>query len=542
MRILTDQGWVGGYPDEHRAAGQLRIRVVACQPGPRIRGLYFEQANDPRRVWNYLREVGPVAVARKVASRRSESVRNDKRVCIGLGQVLEADDDAGWDAGGTVLYLAPAHPRSQERIVLDEGLCRPPSDTLTTWVTERGAIEPVLLPWEDTGLSVPAKLVAWNRHSGRPLAVDAAQRFLKRYEPVLEAAISGVEPLTPVQPEGEDGSTWLASDVAETLPPEEPTDSRLSATVMGYGHYAKISLIPNLDPALGVRTVHEVDPTQLGPGPHPFAVDTAPTLRGQSDVYFLAGFHHTHAPLATAALRAGAHAVIEKPIATTHEDLDALLRAMEESHGTVHVGFHKRYQPFNGWAFEDLEAEPGDPISYYAIAYEVPLPEHHWYRWPRSRSRLVSNGCHWIDHFLFLNHWSRPASWDVRRFPGGDFSVTITLENEAAFHMVLTDQGGARIGVQDHVELRRGRRTVRIRNGRHYESEDDRRVLRRRTENKTAAYRQMYATISSAIASGGAGDTRRSVALSGRIVLDLEDHLASGQDDPAVRTMTGERT
>ncbi len=556
MRILTGSGWTDGFLDEHRGAGQVRVSVLAHQPGERLTTLYFEQPRDPRRVWNYVREVGPVAVARKVASRLGEADRNDKFAGVGLGRVLESDSDAAVEPGTTVLFLATAHPRGQERIVLDEGLVRPVADpALIAWAdAPRPWSPPFILPWEETGLAMPESLIAWSPHAGEPLDRAAAARFLEAYEPVIAAAVSGLSPSDEPVPAGsapriaerdapEGAPTERPRETRDPRPEPEPDDGqrRLRAVVVGYGHYAKISLIPNLDRGIVVDRVHEIDPTQLGPGPHPFAVDTCPTIRSQADVYFLAGFHHTHAPLAVEGLTRGGSAVIEKPIATTHEQLDALLAAMADHAGAVYAGFHKRYQPFNAWAREDLDTGKDDPISYYAIAYEVPLPAHHWYRWPASGSRLLSNGCHWIDHFLYLNDWSEPRVMDVARFPSGDVSVRMVLDNTAAFHMVLTDQGGARIGVQDHVELRRAGRTVRIRNGREYESEDDRRILRRDTENKTIAYRRMYSEITADIVRGGTGDGHRSVAVSGRAVLELEDRLRRPSTKPEAPTVGRDR-
>ena len=49
------------------------------------------------------------------------------------------------------------------------------------------------------------------------------------------------------------------------------------------------------------------------------------------DVHLIAGFHHTHAPLACHALDAGAHAVVEKPLATTEAQLHDFWSAMQDT-------------------------------------------------------------------------------------------------------------------------------------------------------------------------------------------------------------------
>lgn len=523
MQILTKAGWTGPYLDYHRPEGALRIRVAAIASVERIRTLYFEQPRDIRRVWNYVREVGPAEVVRKIRSRSNESERNEKYLWIGAGVVLESDEPS-WD-GRSVLFVATAHPKGVERIVLPGALVRPIVDDALAQRIAAHEGPPSLsdAPADALGPGSGA-LVGWSPHSGEPVPQEEAAQALEAAEgwfgPASDAATPAEGPVWP-------GTSPVLETIAGARPNGDDHPDPLSCTVFGYGHYAKISLIPNLHGRLKVDRVHEIDPTQVGPGPHPFSVDSSPEFREPMDVAFLAGFHHTHAPLAAEALRRGAHAVIEKPIATSRDQLSALVSAMENAQGSVHVGFHKRYQSFNDWAREDLDADPGDPISYYCIAYEVPLPEHHWYRWPNSGSRLLSNGCHWIDHFLFLNDFVAVRTVGVAAMPSGDISAHVVLENDAAFHMILTDQGGSRIGVQDHIELRRLDRTVRIRNARHYESEDDRRVIRRSSENKANAYPTMYSTISKAIAEGRGGDSSVAVERSAGTVLDLEERLVA---------------
>ena len=90
----------------------------------------------------------------------------------------------------------------------------------------------------------------------------------------------------------------------------------------------------------------------------------------------------------------------------------------------------------------DLGVAPGEPVSYHCIVYEVPLPELHWYRWPSSRSRLISNGCHWTDHFLLLNGFAEPVAYDVVESSDGMVNVTVELANGAVFTMAHRRPGG----------------------------------------------------------------------------------------------------
>jgi predicted dehydrogenase len=217
--------------------------------------------------------------------------------------------------------------------------------------------------------------------------------------------------------------------------------------------------------------------------------------------------------------------VVEKPLAVDNAQLSDLLDAMTLSNGALYCGFHKRYQMLNQHAYHDLGLRPGEPVSYHCIVYEVPLPLRHWYRWPNSKSRLVSNGCHWIDHFLFLNNYCEVSRADLFLAREGTINCSMELANGAYFTMVLTDQGSERIGVQDYIELRANGVTARMSNGATYEAESKNRILRRLTINKMDSYRRMYRSIGQKIAQGMPGDTIESVRVSTGAVLLLEQQL-----------------
>ncbi|WP_281796904.1 Gfo/Idh/MocA family oxidoreductase [Desulforhabdus amnigena] len=303
----------------------------------------------------------------------------------------------------------------------------------------------------------------------------------------------------------------------------------LSAVLYGLGNYAKTIILPNTPRGVCIKSIHEIDTTQIGPNPSShitWSTAPYPAPDDRADVYFIAGFHHTHAPIAIHALRHDAVAVVEKPICTTHSQLEELLEAMHGG-GKLYACFHKRYLPFNDFAFEDLGQRADAPINYHCIVYEVPLPALHWYNWPNSCTRLVSNGCHWIDHFLYLNRFSSVQSASVKPFTNGSLNVTIELMNGAVFTMTLTDEGSQRVGVQDYIELRANDVTVKMTNGSEYQAEGRNRILRRKRINKMLTYHLMYRTIGQHILDGKPGDSLESVACSTGVILDLEDQLKS---------------
>ncbi|MBI2632818.1 MAG: Gfo/Idh/MocA family oxidoreductase [Parcubacteria group bacterium] len=304
--------------------------------------------------------------------------------------------------------------------------------------------------------------------------------------------------------------------------------TKKKAVLFGYGHYAKTNIIPHVKPYVDIETVHEIDPTQIYFDQSIQKWDTSPFLRNDEkyDVFFIAGFHHTHAQLSVAALQQNAYAVAEKPIVTNREQLKNLIEEMGRTKGNFFSGFHRRYSPFNDLIKKDLNSSSvRDPISYHCIVFEAPKPPLHWYRWKNSGSEIVTDGCHWIDHFMFLNGYALPSSVTVYVAKNNDIDVSVELENGAFFTMLLTTRGSEYIGFQDYVELRTEDRTVKMINYAQYVAEDKKGVLRKIKMNKLQNYHRMYREIGKKIARGESGETIESVQIPSELILSIEDRV-----------------
>lgn len=524
MRALIEGQWQDGFLDYHKRPGDCRVRVMGCLTLTKIEGLYFVRAPDVRVLWNYLREIGFRDVIRKIVSRRNERFRNNKFLSVGFGSILEPGDYSSLAPGQLVLFIATAHPMCVDRITLPQCLVRP-LEAPPMNIDEREIVH------SESPQGYPAslqELLGWSPLSGKPLP---------DLQPAFDAALDLL--MEPSVWKKAQRFSWSTYDVASErgVSGKARERYRKQGVLFGYGNYAKVIVLPNIAPYVQIACIHEIDPLQIPPSPKDgIKWDTADDLRAeeQYDVYFLAGFHHSHAPLAVKALRSGGCAVVEKPLAVDSAQLSELLDAMTQSRGSLYSCFHKRYQVLNQHALSDMRLGPGDPVSYHSIVYEVPLPSRHWYRWPNSRSRLVSNGCHWIDHFLFLNDYCEVLRTDVFIARDGTINCSMELKNGAMFTMVLTDQGSERIGVQDYIELRANGVTVRMRNGGMYEAESNDRVLRALTINKMESYSRMYRSIGQKIAQGLPGDSVESVRVSTGAVLQLEHELNEITEKDAV--------
>jgi predicted dehydrogenase len=525
MRILSNHGWGDTVLDAHLPPGAVRISVSGIVNIAKLDGVYFVRRKTWRLVWNYIREIGVANVLRKVCSRKREALRNEKYLSVGVGEVLQGESAAPGGRGSFVVFVAPCHPACAERVVLPLALTSP-IEGLPPVLTQQSEVKHISSARVPSSLEkAVAKVKAWSLHSGIELRNTAA---------ILAAASDFVAELD-----------WERAAALQAVPRSPVSERRKAAkqgrsgvptaTLMGYGNYAKTVILPNVEPKLAVARIHEIDPAQIPPRNATVAWDTSPLPRSDdtSDVLLIAGYHHTHAPLAIEALQNGKWAVAEKPLAVDRAQLDELVEAVERARRYFGC-FHKRYLPFNKIAQTDLKTRSGHAISYHCIVYEVPLPPMHWYNWPVSKSRLVSNGCHWLDHFLFLNAFAAPVARNVVVAADGTINCTVELDNGAVFSMLLTDNGSERIGVQDYIELRANGVTVKMENGAKYTAEGPEQIIRRARINKMRSYGSMYRTIADRIARGQPGDSPRSVRLSGELVLDLEDMLVTEGQHGAV--------
>ena len=514
LKILAGEHWKEGYLDYACGADAVRILPVQWLNVAEVRSQYFQPARSWRLVWNYIREIGLAATLRKIRSRSAEAAsRNTKMVSVGIGVVVETGAGITAPAKGVMTgFIATNHPECVERVVVPTELLFP----IDACEAAAGHISYLAADACDTSAAERlGTLGSWSELSGNPLPADMKQLFS-----IAAAALAQADWTVARQLPADDQP---ASRQTATSP--APSKGRKSAVLYGYGNYAKTIALPNVSNYMSVQAVHEIDPAQL---PRPLSNDMTWDTRywaessDQYDVYLIAGYHHTHAEIAEHALAQGAAAVVEKPIVTSAGQLESLKTALENAGGGLYSGFHKRFARYNEWIYKDLRAELGSPINMHSIVFEMPLPDLHWYRWKNSCSRIVSNGSHWIDHFLFINDYSPVAETDVFIARDETVNVSVALENDAILTMVLSDYGSRRLGVQNNVEFRNSNGTVRVINDGNYFAESHDRVLRRANLNRLETYNRMYQTIAKRIAEGDTGDTVESFVASAGLILEVE--------------------
>jgi len=518
MRIFTGNKWRNGFLDYCRNKNEYRIRVLAWKNLEKLENVYHTRAKSLRLLINYFPVVGPYGLFTKTWSRLREQRRNEKYVSCGIGKIIESASNKNFSEGELICFVAPLHPALVERVVLPKELIfkidksdilEIPADTILYSPLKKN--ESQNMWWKDVR--------GWSVYSGIEISKETQKKLVEG----LEKEIKNNDWSKSQQIEAQDASpaAEIKGQVKKTNPKKK------SGVLFGYGNYAKTNIIPYSKPFVDIKSVHEIDPTQIFFEQGIQKWDSSPFPREDEkyDVYFVAGYNHTHVPITLYALNQGAYVVVEKPVVNDYDELNELEKVLKKAGRKLFIGFHKRYGRFNKFALEDLGVKYGEPISYHSIVYELLQPEFFWYNWPVSRSTFFANGCHQIDHFLHLNNFSQPKNSDIKLLQDNAVEVWIELENGATFTTTFSEKGSLRVGPRDHVELKVPGRNVRITDSIKYLSEDNYRIIRKKRIFKTDSYRDMYQNICRKIANNEEGDSIESILVSAKIMLDLEEKL-----------------
>ena len=115
--------------------------------------------------------------------------------------------------------------------------------------------------------------------------------------------------------------------------------------------------------------------------------------------------HNLHAEMVLAALKAGKHVLVEKPLALNQQELDEIKEFYNSAphHDTtpiLFVGFNRRFSPCAKRA-KELTLNRKNPmlINYRMNAGYIPLD--HWTQKSQGGGRIIGEACHIFDLFNF---------------------------------------------------------------------------------------------------------------------------------------------
>jgi predicted dehydrogenase/threonine dehydrogenase-like Zn-dependent dehydrogenase len=256
-----------------------------------------------------------------------------------------------------------------------------------------------------------------------------------------------------------------------------PTNS-LGVSLIGAGNFARGVMLPALSKMgdiewRGICTAKGMNAEHTGQR-HGFmfaATDHAEIWSdSQTAAVFIATRHDLHADLVIAALRAGKHVFVEKPLCIRFEELERIGACIDELGDRcpiLMVGFNRRFAPATMRLKEFFQGAAPLSLSYRFAP--GPIPIDHWTQDIEiGGGRIVGEACHAIDTCVALAG-SPPVkvyaeSVTIKgRNETGDDRVFITLRHEnGCVSSVSYQAGGDRAFPSERVEIIGGGRTATV--------------------------------------------------------------------------------
>jgi predicted dehydrogenase/threonine dehydrogenase-like Zn-dependent dehydrogenase len=397
------------------------------------------------------------------------------------GPVLEAlatlTDGAGADyvfltAGGDTnqpVELAAELARDRARVV-DIGKCRldlPWNEYYAKELDVRfsrsygpGRYDPT---YEEGGIDYPIGYVRWTERRNMACFLDLVAEGRLDLDPLVSAVLpfeDAVGAYERIQ-RGEQGGVgmlfrYTANGSAVRRPAPAPpavapatrpvARSVVRLGVIGAGNYATSMLLPHLRDRPDVRLVEVATATGLSGanaqrkfGFERCSTDHRALLADEAvDAVLIATRHHAHAAMVCEALRAGKAVFVEKPLTVGPDQLEAILAAVADSgNDRLMVGFNRRFAPL----LTDLKAAFGARSGPVQARYDVNagrLEAGSWYAQPEEGSRLVGEGCHFVD----------TISWWLDQDPVAVFAAATDDPDDAACTLLYPDGSVATVSYQ----------------------------------------------------------------------------------------------
>ena len=176
------------------------------------------------------------------------------------------------------------------------------------------------------------------------------------------------------------------------------------------------------------------------------------------DLVVLGTPHHLHAPQAIAALDAGKHVFVEKPLCLTLDELAAIRQAAEaQSHLGLMVGFNRRFSPLSDVVKKATRARREPMVVHYRVDAGY-LPRTHWAQAPAvGGGRLLGEGCHFIDWMYWCV--GRPvvsvrtvSTPDGGRYCGDNLILELVFEDGSLGTLTYVANGSNQLG-KERIEV-----------------------------------------------------------------------------------------
>lgn len=301
--------------------------------------------------------------------------------------------------------------------------------------------------YEEKGHDYPIGYVRWTEQRNMSAILDMLATRRINVDPLIShrfsltdvesayAVVGGSEPSLGIIFEYPQNEVGENAQTVTYRRPKAAINKRIS--FIGAGQYATSTLVPafkrtgaelvTVVSAGGVSSAHIAQKFGFAKA----STSTEDALADSAaDAVAIVTRHNSHAALAEAALQAGKHVFVEKPLALEMRDLDALEKATALSDRILTVGFNRRYSPLVQEMKRLLDTTSG-PRSLIMTVNAGQIPGEHWTQDPEvGGGRVAGEACHFIDLLRFLAG-ARCSQLDASYLDSANRdSVTISMRYE----------------------------------------------------------------------------------------------------------------
>jgi predicted dehydrogenase/threonine dehydrogenase-like Zn-dependent dehydrogenase len=185
--------------------------------------------------------------------------------------------------------------------------------------------------------------------------------------------------------------------------------SAIGVALVGAGNLARWAHLPNLKktPGARLRAIHSASGSRgksyaLRFGAEYCATDYGEILKDpEVQVVVIVSRNQQHASQALAALRAGKHVFVEKPMALTQEECRELSQAVEDTGKHLTVGFNRRYAP-TYVALKKQIAKRTGPAVLNCRVNSPGISGSYWMADPAIGGAILGEACHFVDLMYWL--------------------------------------------------------------------------------------------------------------------------------------------
>jgi predicted dehydrogenase len=295
---------------------------------------------------------------------------------------------------------------------------------------------------ENRNMEEVLRLMGTGQLNVRPLVTHqySLEQAPDAYQTIMSPASNSLAVLLKYSTPAEPAAEFKPARRVDITAQSGAKTSGLGVALVGAGGLARWDHLPNLKKISGVtlRAVHSAS----GPrgksyakrfGANYCATDYQEILNDpEIGAVVITSRNQHHASQAAAALRAGKHVFVEKPMALTEAECADLTDAVKQSGKQLTVGFNRRFAPFYLRVKQALSKRSG-PAVLNCRVNSPGISGAYWMADPAIGGAILGEACHFIDLMYWLLE-SEPVSVSAYSLPTDQKEPVGQNNIAASFH------------------------------------------------------------------------------------------------------------